>query len=113
MNRVQSPNNCKELYMKQVYMCKICKQVLNTTTLFTKHLLCTHRISRQQYHDNHEQVSTGVCLFCNKPTKWVQSNYRYNKYCNNTCQKKYQRVHNLSKKQCFDQQKKVMKISVC
>lgn len=66
--------------MKALY-CKICHQKFESQRLLSSHIRHIHKLLYKNYYDKYiKQPNEGLCLICNKPTKW-NNGKGYNKYC--------------------------------
>lgn len=96
--------------------CKICGKEYKSIQPLSKHITAYHSMSKVQYYDTYmKHPNEGICLICNKPTKFYGMDRGYNTYCCKSCQVKSQgnlvKVNHLdqwiSKHQIIDEYEKV------
>ena len=67
-------------------ICEICKKEIQSTSGFTNHILRTHKITPKDYYDTYiEPNKSHKCMYCNKPTKFLNLTKGYRLFCSRTC----------------------------
>ena len=66
--------------------CKICNKIFTNSQSLSKHLSSKHNISAKDYYDTYLKLSNeGICLTCNRYTKFLNITKGYQKHCNSKC----------------------------
>lgn len=68
--------------------CQICRKTFENQSAVSAHLQL-HKISIKKYYDQFYKTEyEGVCIYCNKPTKY-RSCTQYNRFCSISCANKH------------------------
>lgn len=63
--------------------CILCNKNCKSNKALLIHIIKQHNMSTQSYYDL--QYTSGKCLICNKPTKFINFTLGYRKYCSSKC----------------------------
>lgn len=68
------------------HKCMECNIAFKSVMSLARHLTQMHPLTTQQYFDRHlKSVGDGVCVNCRKPTRFLNLNTGYQKFCGHSC----------------------------
>jgi hypothetical protein len=82
--------------------CKICNRELINYKGLSNHITKFHKIKSKEYYDKYlKKENEGLCIICNRETKFETLNLGYNKFCGLKCSGKSYETKNKRKLTCI------------